>query len=96
MVIVHISSGVKIALLTLLLFLLMQYLQSKIQQLVRRILSNEIHLPSLAKEWHIPEYAALPMPALFVHLLPLDEHDASYLALSAKILNFSSNVINIT
>ena len=50
MVISHISSGVKIALTTLLLFLLIQYLQSKIQELVINIFNKEIHLPSLEKE----------------------------------------------
>ena len=75
------------ALLILFVLLFIQYLQSYIQQLVINILRREIHLPSLAKEWHIPLYS---VPLL---LLPLDEQDASYLALSASITNFSFNSI---
>ena len=89
MVISHTSSGVKIALFILLLLRFKQYLQSKMQQLVSNILSKEIHLPSAEKEWHIPFTAALPIPFLLVRVLPLDEHDASYLALSASICSFS-------
>ena len=71
-----------------------QYLQSKIQQLVISIFKSEIHLPSAAKEWHIPQLAALPIPSLVFFLsLPLDEQDASYLAASERITNFSFNVI---
>ena len=96
MVISQISSGVNMALGTLLLRRLIQYLQSKIQQLVRRILSREIHLPSAEKEWQMPFTAALPKPFLFFLVLPLEEHDASYFALSARIFSFSSRVIIIT
>ena len=80
----------------LFVFLLIQYLQSNIQQLVKRIFKREIHLPSLAKEWQIPEKAALPIPPSFFLELPLEEQEASYLAPSAKIFNFYSKVICIT
>ena len=70
-----------------------QYLQSKMQQLVKRIFNNDIHLPSEANEWHIPDMEVLPSPLLLFLLLPLDEQEASYLALSAKIVNFSCNPI---
>jgi len=65
------------------------------QQLVISILSNDIHLPSEEKEWHIPDMFALPIPSPFL-LLPLDEQEASYLALSASILSFSFSSIVIT
>ena len=96
MVILHISSGVNIALFILLLFLFKQYLQSKMQQFVINIFKREIHLPSLAKEWQIPEILVEPSPSLFFLEVPLEEQDASYLALSAKIFNFSCKSICIT
>ena len=50
-----------------------------------------MHLPSADHEWHIPFIAAFPKPLfVFFLLLPLDEHETSYLAASLSILNFSS------
>ena len=40
--------------------------------------------------------APLPIPFLFFLALPLEEQETSYLALSAKISNFSFKVIGIT
>ena len=63
----------------MLLFLFGQYLQSNIQALVIKIFRRDIHLPSLANEWHIPLAFLEPTPPSSREL-PLDEHDASYLA----------------
>ena len=72
-----------------LLFLLIQYLQSKIQWFVISILSKEIHLPSLLKVWHIPEATLLPSNPPFPFLsTPLEVQATSYLAASDSISSF--------
>lgn len=53
-----------------------------------------MHLPSAAKLWHSPDATVLPMP--FPSPLldePLEEHETSYLAASARI--FSLSIIDI-
>ena len=60
------------------------------QLLVSRIFSNEMHLPSSVKLWQIPAETVLPSPLpLFALLLPLDEHETSYLAAAPKMLSLS-------
>ena len=72
-----------------LLFLLIQYLQSKIQWFVISILSKEIHLPSPLKVWHIPEATLLPSIPPFPFLsTPLEVQATSYLAASDSISSF--------
>jgi len=56
----------------------------------KSILRREIHLPSLAQEWQIPEKEPFPVPQfLFSLLLPLELQETSYFAESAKIFNLS-------
>ena len=71
----------------------MQYLQSKTQSLLMRILRSETHRPSGVKEWQHPSGSPLPMPPAFVLPLPDEEQETSYLALSVRIFNFSSAII---
>ncbi len=87
----HNSSGVKLARLLSLVTRFTQYLQSYIQQLEKSTFRSEMHRPSSAQLWQIPEMAAFPTwPFLFLRLLPLDEQDTSYLAESASIFSFSN------
>jgi len=56
------------------------------QALVSRIFSSEMQRPSALQLWQIPLEAVLPSdPDLPARLLPLDEQETSYLALSARI-----------
>ena len=56
------------------------------QALVRRIFSNEMQRPSAVQVWQTPLTDVLPRaPALPARLLPLEEQETSYLALSARI-----------
>ena len=57
------------------------------------IFNKEIHRPSSAKLWQIPQPAALPIIPLFLEReVPLDAQDTSYLADSANIFSFSRTV----
>jgi hypothetical protein len=48
-----------------------------------------MHRPSSVKLWQMPALAALPMPpGVFMRLLPLDEHETSYLAADDSISSF--------
>jgi hypothetical protein len=61
------------------------------QELVSITFSNEMHRPSSAKLWQMPQPAALPIePFRLGREVPLEEHDTSYRADSAKIFSFSS------
>jgi hypothetical protein len=62
--------------------------------LVRRIFSRETQRPSLVQEWQIPQLAASPTPSRFLRELPLDAHETSYLALAARIPNFSCKAVS--
>src|ERR1035437_6186559 len=56
------------------------------QALVRRILSSEMQRPSAVQVWQMPLDVVLPRaPAFPERLLPLEEQETSYLALSARI-----------
>ena len=60
------------------------------QLLVIKILNKLTHRPSSVKLWQIPQATPLPIPLVsFFRLLPLDAHDTSYLAASARMLSFS-------
>jgi len=64
------------------------------------ILSNDMHLPSAAKLWHIPTPPTVfptPLPSLRL-TVPLDEHDTSYFAAAARIFslpNVSSVILPV-
>lgn len=61
------------------------------QLLVSIIFNKEIHRPSSAKLWQIPQPAALPIIPFFPERdVPLDAQDTSYLADSANTFSFSS------
>lgn len=52
--------------------------------------------PSSAKLWQMPQPAALPIiPLFFPREVPLEAHETSYFADSAKILNFSNTFSSI-
>ena len=55
------------------------------------IFSNEMHRPSSAKLWHIPQPpTVLPsIPGLLERTVPLEEQETSYLADSASIFNLA-------
>src|SRR5699024_8459880 len=75
---------------------LMQYSQSSIQELEKRTLRREIHLPSAEKRWQIPQAAEFPRPPRCpARSIPLEVHAASYFAASVRISSFSSAVIII-
>ena len=71
----------------------MQYLQSNIQSLLMRSLSNETHLPSGVNEWQHPSGIPFPMPPVFFLPLPDEEQETSYLALSVSIFSVSSAIM---
>jgi hypothetical protein len=51
--------------------------------------SKLMQRPSAVKLWQMPLFTAFPIPfPVFARLLPLDEHDTSYFAESAKIFSF--------
>jgi hypothetical protein len=59
-------------------------------RLVINIFKREMQRPSADHEWQIPHDSAAPIPlAVFLRELPDDEQDASYLAASVSIFNFS-------
>ena len=67
---------------------LMQYAQSYRQKFVNRILSSEMQRPSGAKLWQIPMPSFEPRPRPCDEsrrVPPLDAHEASYLAASARM-----------
>ena len=85
------SAGLKATRFRSLLRLLEQYAQSYMQWLVIRILKSEMHLPSAVKLWQIPQPAAVPSVLFGLpRVVPLDAHETSYLAASARIFSFSS------
>ena len=62
------------------------------QKLVSRILSSDTQRPSGVYEWQMPMPSVLPMPPLPSECrlpAPLDAHEASYLAASARIASLS-------
>jgi hypothetical protein len=58
------------------------------------ILSSDTHRPSSVKLWHIPiPPTVLPIPPdWFRRTVPLEAHETSYFADSAKTLSFSNIV----
>lgn len=67
----------------------MQYLQSNTQALLMSTFKSEMHRPSAAKLWQMPQLFALPI--LFFspsRSTPLDVQATSYLAASAKFSIF--------
>jgi hypothetical protein len=61
------------------------------QTLERRIFRSETQRPSGVQLWQQPDGNVIPVVPF--RLLPLDEHDASYFAASAKTAIFSSTFI---
>ena len=54
------------------------------------IFKSETHRPSSVKLWQMPHPCALPIwPFLCLRVVPLEAHETSYLADSARISNFS-------
>ena len=60
------------------------------QTFENRTFRSDTHRPSSVYEWQMPAPVELPIPVfVFSRLPPDDAHEASYLAASARISNFS-------
>ena len=69
---------------------LTQYVQSNVHLLVSRILSSDTQRPSGVYEWQMPLPVELPMPPAGVaRFAPLDAHEASYFAASARMASLA-------